>query len=186
MTRWVFRLIPVIGLLLSQSGCAGWIREWRTMIGESPESVTPDSESVSDPTAAIAYRHAHLAAPGGKVLARAVEMVEKEAYVVGACWDFINEIYNRAGFNRARRTNVYLKPETGLFADPGLIRPGDWVMYRNLPYGEIGHSALFVEWIDFDKRSALTIEYVGRNRRIPGRYREADLTKTWGIIRGRE
>jgi hypothetical protein len=136
--------------------------------------------------AVIARRHARGKTPGAKILSVAVSMVDKKTLVLGACWDFINAVYTKAGFTAKKRLTVYRQPETGPFADPAILKPGDWVMYRNLPYGEIGHSALFVEWIDFDKRSALTIEYVGGKRKIPGRYREADLTKIWGVTRGKE
>jgi hypothetical protein len=157
---------------------------------KSAEATTRVSEYkrtyVAKEIAVIAGQNATLKTPGGKVLAVAVQMVKDNEYVTGACWDFINTVYDRAGFTREKRVNIFIKPEKGPFVDPGLIRPGDWVMYRNLPYGEIGHSALFVEWLDFEERSALTIEYVGRNRMVPGRYRQADLSKTWGVVRGKE
>ncbi|HEQ72525.1 MAG TPA: hypothetical protein ENN69_08550 [Spirochaetia bacterium] len=136
--------------------------------------------------ARVAVRHAELPTPGGKVLTAGVLFVKRGDIILGACWDFVDTVYTRAGFPRNKRSSVYRAAETGPFADPALLRPGDWVMYRNLPYGEIGHSAIFVEWIDFEKRSALTIEYVGGNRTVPGRFREADLTKIFGIVRGTE
>jgi hypothetical protein len=160
---------------------------------EAPQKKEPQKQTseykrtyVAEEIAVIAKQNAALETPGGKVLAVAVQMVTDNEYVTGACWDFINTVYNRAGYPREKRVNIFMKPEKGPFADPGLIKPGDWVMYRNLPYGEIGHSALFVEWLDFEERSALTIEYVGRDRMVPGRYRQADLTKTWGVVRGKE
>ncbi|MBN1524269.1 MAG: hypothetical protein JW904_07305 [Spirochaetales bacterium] len=136
--------------------------------------------------AVIGKRHAALPTPGGKVLAVAHSIVSNGEIILGACWDFVNTVYGQAGYTSKKREKLYLEKETGPFADPGTLLPGDWVMYRNLPYGEIGHSAIFVEWIDFDRRSALTIEYVGGNRKVPGRYREADLTKIWGIYRGKD
>ncbi len=151
----------------------------------APRVGRPARETTVKSAAVIARRHARGKTPGAKILAVAVAMVDKKTLVLGACWDFINAVYTRAGFPAKKRATLYRQPETGPFADPALLQPGDWVMYRNLPYGEIGHSALFVEWIDFDKRSALTIEYVGGKRKIPGRYREADLTKIWGITRGK-
>jgi hypothetical protein len=66
------------------------------------------------------------------------------------------------------------------------INPATESCTATSPYGEVGHSASFVEWIDFDRRSALTIEYVGTNRKVPGRFREADITKTYGLVRGME
>jgi hypothetical protein len=140
----------------------------------------------AEAVAVIAYERARQKTPGGKVLSASIAMVNEKKIVAGACWDFVNAVYERAGFPLKKRITLHHQPETGPFADPGLLRSGDWVMYRNLPYGEIGHSAIFVEWIDFPKRSALTIEYVGGNRKEPGQYREADLTKIFGIVRGLE
>ncbi len=153
---------------------------------ERPRERRAAARGSIDSVAAVVVSHSGDDTPGGRVLAAAAAMVSEQKIVRGACWDFVNAVYNRAGFPGAERITIFKKPETGPFADPGVIRPGDWVMYRNLPYGEIGHSAVFVEWIDFGKRSALTVEYVGSNRRVPGQYREADLTKVWGVIRGKD
>ncbi|RPJ08043.1 MAG: hypothetical protein EHM28_05395 [Spirochaetaceae bacterium] len=135
--------------------------------------------------AAIGKRHAQGTGVGSKVLAAGDTMVFSKQVIVGGCWDFVNAVYIKAGFPADKREKIYMEKETGPFADPAMLQPGDWVMYRNLPYEEIGHSAIFVEWIDFSRRSALTIEYVGRSREMPGWYREADLTKIWGILRPR-
>jgi len=113
-------------------------------------------------------------------------MIEQEIIVIGACWDYINQVYDTAGFPESKRKNIFSGGKEGPFADPALIQPGDWIKYKNLPYGEISHSAIFVEWIDFDRRSALTIEYIGRDRDVPGWFREADITKVYGILRGVE
>jgi hypothetical protein len=177
-------MIVLTGLLVF-SGCAlfhtGSVKgRERSFIG------APLAELSVDTTSVISKKHASEKTPGGKVLAAANKMVKAETVVIGGCWDYINAVYNKAGFPGEKRKNIFMEKESGPFADPALLDPGDWVMYKNLPYGEIGHSAIFVEWIDFSKRSALTIEYVGANRAVPGRFREADLTKTWGIIRAEE
>lgn len=202
MRRLSYAIAVSIVFLMPLSGCFLTIsRSTRRASGEwtdrgpsadarsetSPTDETGSAEAVSaGAVSAVAYAHAREKTPGGRVLAAAVAMVSAKTIVVGVCWDFVNAVYNRAGFPGARRVSLFQQAETGPFADPGLLRPGDWVMYRNLPYGEIGHSAVFVEWIDFEKRSALTIEYVGGHRKEPGQYREADLTKVWGVIRGRD
>jgi len=134
----------------------------------------------------IARTYAISDTPGGKVLAAAVEMVDDKVIIIGGCWGYVNAVYEKAGFPDQKRVNLYNADKTGPYLDPSIILPGDWIMYRNLPYKEIGHSAIFVEWIDFERRSALTIEYVGGRRNIPGRYREADITKTFGLYRGTE
>lgn len=151
-----------------------------TPVTTKADTLTEEAISV------IARKYAALETPGGRVLKAAVEMVDQKVVVLGSCYGYVNQVYEKAQFPAEKRVKVYKAPEEGPYVDPGLIRPGDWIIYRNLPYGQIGHSAIFVEWIDFDRRSALTIEYVGINRDIPGRYREADITKTYGVLRGME
>jgi hypothetical protein len=130
--------------------------------------------------------YARFDTPGGKVLAVAADLVRKKEVIPGGCWTYVNAVYDRAGFPGDRREKIFSGDQKGPYGDHSLILPGDWIMYKNLPYKEIGHSAIFVEWIDFERRSALTIEYVGNNRKIPGRYREADITKLFGLLRGKE
>ncbi|MBN1699984.1 MAG: hypothetical protein JW881_20915 [Spirochaetales bacterium] len=134
----------------------------------------------------VARTHASSDTPGGRVLNSAVEMVDGKDLVLGSCWGYVNSVYEKAGLSKEKRGEIYKEKSSGPYADPSIITPGDWVMYCNLPYGGHGHSAIFVEWIDVERRSAITIEYVGNNRKIPGRYREADITNTYCIIRGTE
>lgn len=157
-----------------------------TVSDETRQPVNPGRGTSVESVRQVVLFYAEDKTPGGKVLQAAVTMIDEKEIIVGSCWGYINGVYNKAGFTSDKRESVYRQPETGPFADPTAIRPGDWVAYKNLPYGEIGHSAIFVEWIDFQKRSALTIEYAGMDRREPGRYREADLTKIFGIVRGKE
>jgi len=146
-------------------------------------SKTAASDLSFEALKAVLYRHASQSFPGAKVLAAALLMLEQGVVVKGSCWGYVNAVYDKAGFPPDKRKTVFKSPEQGPYADPSYLKPGDWVMYRNLPYGEIGHSAIFVEWIDFYKRSALTVEYAGLNRLEPGRLREADLTKVYQILR---
>ncbi|MBN2353192.1 MAG: hypothetical protein JXD23_11525 [Spirochaetales bacterium] len=184
-------VLPLSGCIITISrstrlASSEWNDRAAPRTGDRPRTRRPAETGSVDSVSAVVAAHAEEKTPGARVLAAAAAMVGEKKIVLGACWDFVNAVYKRAGFPGAKRVTIFKEPETGPFADPGVIRPGDWVMYRNLPYGEIGHSAVFVEWIDFDKRSALTVEYVGSNRKVPGQYREADLTKVWGVIRGKD
>lgn len=156
--------------------------EYETAKPESTDKKPADLSA--DSIIIIAEKNSKADTTGGTVLGTAVEMIEEEIIVTGACWDYINEVYNKAGFPLEKRKTIFSSSKDGPYANPGLIQPGDWLMYKNLPYGEISHSAIFVEWIDFERRSALTIEYIGRNRDVPGWFREADITKVYGILRG--
>jgi hypothetical protein len=132
----------------------------------------------------IARQHAKGKGPGAKVIGAALRLLENGTVVVGSCWDYVNRAYDDAGFTSKKRSVVWKEPEGGPYIDPTSVRPGDWIMFRNLTFGNIGHSSIFVEWIDIEKRSALTIEYAGQNRRIPGRFREYDITKCYCVLRG--
>jgi hypothetical protein len=136
--------------------------------------------------AVIAKRRSAGASTGAAVLRTALDMMEKKTVVVGACWDFVNKAFNDAGFPSSKRETVFKGTEKGPYADPTLIKPGDWLYFVNLTFGNVGHSAIFVEWIDFDKRSAITIEYIGQKKEMPGRFREYDITKCYAIFRGRQ
>lgn len=186
MMKRLFIISIVFGLLFLGACATAKTSTATAQKGDAPQPGNPE-RNVSVATAqVVAMRHAQEKTPGAKVLQTAIAMVNAGEIILGSCGDYVNAVYTRAGFTAEKRGNVYLQPETGPYAEPSILKPGDWVMYKNLPYGEIGHSAIFVEWIDFQKRSALTIEYVGNSRSVPGRYREADLTKLWGVVRGKE
>jgi hypothetical protein len=122
--------------------------------------------------------------PGQEVLAAGhrIAVVEKKV-IQGSCWDFVNAVYHAAGFPERDRVPVFLGKQAGPYADPSTIQPGDWVMHRNLEYGEIEHSSIFVQWLDSERFVALTLDYAGMNRTVPGRYSEHRYGKVFAILR---
>jgi hypothetical protein len=166
---------------------------------KSEESGKSESDSVEKESSApvkagdltlesVSVHTAHFAkgdTAGARVLDAGLDMLEKGTIVVGSCWDYVNRVYTDAGFTADKRLTLYRTKETGPYIDPLLILPGDWIQFRNLTFGSIGHSAIFAGWIDFDRRIAITIEYAGQNRNEPGRYREYDITKCYGLLRGK-
>jgi hypothetical protein len=133
--------------------------------------------------AEIGRRYAALPGPGGAVLKAAVARIEAGTVLKGSCWDFVNACYAAAGYTGKRIKLVYSAKSAGPFADPALLRPGDWASFRNIYSGSVDHSAIFVEWLDLDSRAALTIDYPGEGRDEPGRYRVSELSKLWMIQR---
>ena len=121
---------------------------------------------------------------GRRVLAtgRQMALVDR-AVIVGACWDYANTIYKRAGFPANRRETVFNKPKTGPFADPLLFRPGDFLSYSHDEKGEWVHSAIFVDWTDKGSRIALMLTYVGRRQRIPALYARNELSHVFRVVR---
>lgn len=104
--------------------------------------------------------------------------------IPGGCWHYANEVYNRAGYPPEKRDIVFKgDKDDGPYADPDLIRPGDWLYYINHWYGKTEHSAIFVDWVDYDDRIGLMLSYGGESRREPARYRPYDLTDVYHIVR---
>jgi len=183
------RAILALCAILFTGSCA-------TLQGQDPAGEKPIAPAAAgaprapdlsvDSAAVIAKRFSEGASTGAAVLRTALEMMEKKTLVVGACWDFVNRAFTDAGFPASKRETVFKGTGKGPYADPTLIKPGDWLYFVNLTFGNVGHSAIFVEWIDFDARSAITIEYIGQKKEMPGRFREYDITKCYAIFRGKK
>ena len=121
---------------------------------------------------------------GRKVLETSRSMISNLDIVVGGCWDYINGVYNRAGFLSSQRVTVYKSKFRGPYADSQLIMPGDWIYFVNHSYRDIEHSAIFVAWGDEEKKEALMVNYVGGNQKKPGTYKVFVLDNVYNIIRG--
>jgi nitrogen fixation protein FixH len=122
--------------------------------------------------------------PGQRVLSTAylISFTNREV-IKGSCWDFVNAVYTRAGYGEKNRMTLFKSVKKGPYADTDLLIPGDWVAHVNAEYGNVEHSAIFVHWIDKEKKIAETIDYAGMNREEPGRFREHQLTMVYMIIR---
>lgn len=110
-------------------------------------------------------------------------MIETQQIVLGSCWDYINAVYDRAGFLSRRRSIIFKSKQAGPYLMDDTIEPGDWLYFINHSYNDVEHSALFVDWIDFEAKIALTIAYAGGNRQKPARYKTYDLRSVYNIIR---
>jgi hypothetical protein len=106
--------------------------------------------------------------------------------VRGSCWDFINKVYSNAGYPSARRETVYKKKKGSKFVSPKLLQPGDWVYHINYSYHNVGHSAIFVCWKDYENKIAITLSYAGQNKSTPGKYGTYDLSGIYNIMRAKE
>ena len=105
--------------------------------------------------------------------------------IIGSCWDFVNEVYKRAGVANTKKT-IFKSKQKGPYAKPNLVKPGDWVYHINKNYNNIEHSAIFVCWKDFEKKLAITLSYAGMNRSVPASYGTYDLSNIFGIFRPNE
>lgn len=122
--------------------------------------------------------------PGLHVLSvgRQICFVDKEL-IVGSCWDFVNAVYTRAGYVGKKRETVFKSTKAGPFATVETIRPGDWLFFLNQEYGGIEHSAIFVGWVNKERKIAKTLDYVGGKRAKVGKYNSHDLSFVYNIIR---
>ena len=126
--------------------------------------------------------------PDNKILktGRQMTLVDK-LILVGGCWDYANAVYTRAGYPPAKRKIIFESDKAkGPYADLSMVQPGDWLYFINDQYGNIEHSAIFIDWIDFDSGRGLMLSYGGEHRRAPARYLSYDLSQTYVIVRPRE
>ncbi len=143
--------------------------------------IEPDIQTTSpDPLLQAEY---HASAPGKAILEIGRKMVFDEKVIVrGSCWDYINEVYKRAGYG-SDKTIIFKSVKSGPYADIGEIQPGDWLYYINYSYYGVEHSGIFVYWKDYDNKIGVTLSYGGEKRNEPGRYREYDLKSVYYITR---
>jgi hypothetical protein len=141
-------------------------------------------------------------APGERILAVGGKIVDSGIQRVGNCGEFVEAVYNCAGYREECQPNLSGRCRFNVFGSEGnkggpylekwdIIRPGDWIMYINLEYDETGgttHSTIFVCWIDKEKKIARTLNFVGkdkmgRDRPGAGEYAPRTLTKVYCIRR---
>jgi hypothetical protein len=124
------------------------------------------------------------ATPRGRIiLETSRSMIKDQVIVVGSCWDYINAVYNRAQYPANKRVTTLKSKMKGPFADSSEILPGDWLYFINYSFKEVDHSGIFVEWINFEKKTAVVMSYRGGKHRAPATYRIYDLKNVYYIIR---
>ncbi len=129
----------------------------------------------------LAEKNADVA--GKAILEVGRKMALKEKTIVkGSCWDYINEVYKRAGYGTNKKV-VYKSKKKGPYVNISKIKPGDWLYYINHSYHGVEHSGIFVYWKDYNKKIGVTLSYGGESRNEPGRYREYDLKSVYYITR---
>lgn len=121
-----------------------------------------------------------------KILAQARIMTTVQRSIIpGSCWDYINAVWNRAGFPLKLRNTVFKGTTKGPYAKPDDIQPGDWLYFINRSYHNSTHSSMFVSWADKTKMRGYVLSYTGRRRATPARYKIYDLRRTYQIIRAK-
>lgn len=129
---------------------------------------------------------AQLDTPGGKVLKAALKEIQEKVIIKGSCWDWVNHVFTKAGYPWGKRKRIFYTKKSGPYADLTLLKAGDWIMFKNLSYGNVAHSGIFLYWVDKKNNYAMVLSYRGEQSETPGRYKIYDLTYLFGIDRGKE
>ncbi|MBC7712228.1 MAG: hypothetical protein H7177_02755 [Rhizobacter sp.] len=145
-------------------------------------------QPVNDKTAEEILDQAEKSAtPGGrKVLEVSRSMIASQEIIIGGCWDYINGVYNRAGFPDSARVTTYKSKFQGPYFKSEDITTGDWLYFVNHSFSESEHSAIFVTWTNFDTREALMVSYVGGKKKKPATYKLFKLNKVYNVFRPKE
>lgn len=149
----------------------------------------PKSEPEPEPSSSVremddVFNNALIASKEGRaILKQGSHMALKEKAIIrGSCWDWINTVFHRAGF--ANNNHIVFKgKKNGPYVNNSKIRPGDWLYYVNHSYKRVGHSGIFVRWVDFDKKIGMILSYAGEGRKKPGRYKAYNLKDVYFIKR---
>lgn len=120
---------------------------------------------------------------GRRILEASRAMIANREVIVGGCWDYINTVYQRAGYSANQRDTIFKSKLQGPYLQTDRILPGDWLYFVNHSYGDTEHSAIFVDWIDEEKKSALMVSYVGGNQKKPAIYKKYIINNIYNVIR---
>lgn len=123
---------------------------------------------------------------GRRVLEASRSMISNQEIFVGGCWNYINEVYERGGTSSKLRQTVYKSKFQGPYAKSDLIEAGDWLYFVNHSFSDSEHSAIFVTWIDENKKEALMVNYIGGNKKTPGTYKRFILDEVYNVLRAQD
>jgi hypothetical protein len=123
---------------------------------------------------------------GRKILEMSRVMINNGDIVLGSCWDYIDAIFNRAGYPQRNRNTIFKSKLLGPYLDNiDVLAPGDWLYFINHSFGDSEHSGIFVAWTNYAKKEALMVSYSGGDQAIPARYKTYDLSSVYNIMRPR-
>lgn len=123
---------------------------------------------------------------GRRILETSRSMISDQEIIVGGCWNYINKVYDRAGYSSKQRLTVFKSKFKGPYVKADRLVPGDWLYFVNHSYSGSEHSAIFVDWTDEEKKMALMVSYEGENRKKPAMYKEYNLSNIYNIIRAND
>jgi len=154
--------VLVLTTISSTSARTNSYQKYKTFIKSAETKATPSSSKVMQ-----TIRH----------------MVENKVIIRGACWDYLNVAFTRAGYPQGKRTIIHKGIKRGPYAKSSQIKVGDWLYYINHSYHNIEHSGLFIGWVNYAKKQGLIMSYAGEGRAEPARYKIYDLSHVYHIMR---
>ncbi len=165
MKNYSFFILFLFILLLTVPGSSSRIstyQKYKTFIEQAESKATP---------------------PAKKVMRTIRHMVEDKVIIRGACWDYLNVAFTKAGYPAEKRAMIHKGTKRGPYVKSAKIQIGDWLYYINHSYHDIEHSGLFIGWINYAKRQGLIMSYAGEGRAEPARYKIYDLSHVYHIMR---
>lgn len=123
---------------------------------------------------------------GRRVLEASRSMISNQEIFVGGCWNYINEVYDRSGAPSKQRQTIFKSKLKGPYAKTEDIMAGDWLYFVNHSFSDSEHSAIFVTWINEDKKEALMVNYIGGNKKTPGTYKRFILDEVYNVFRAQD
>jgi hypothetical protein len=162
------KILLIFGLLIGLMSCA---------------SASRDKDKFKNSEEFLELAEANASAGGRRVLEASRIMISEQELHIGGCWNYINAVYERAGFPSKQRETVYKSKFNGPYVKSDVIQAGDWLYFVNHSFSESEHSAIFVTWIDEDKKEALMVNYVGGNKKKPGTYKRFILDEVYNVFR---
>jgi hypothetical protein len=152
----------------------------------SSNSIHSSSDNTNQHLDKFQLSEIHTTSVGKRILDTSKSMIEDREIIVGGCWNYVNKVYERAGFLPKDRVTVFKSKFKGPYIDADLIEPGDWLYYVNHSYSDVEHSGIFIGWTNKEKREALMVSYPGENRRQPASYKTYNLDNIYNVIRAKD
>lgn len=122
--------------------------------------------------------------PANRVMQTAYRMSFYDNFIIqGSCWGFVNSVFTRIESDTIHKKDIYFEKKPGPYAPIDMLQPGDWIYHVNYEYNQIEHSAIFIGWIDYEKGLAITLSYVGLNRKQSGKFGIHNLNSVYAIFR---
>jgi len=188
------RIGPMIQPVDEDIVLAGGARIGPLVFGEEAAAAEPEAAEPEPPVARRRTRRAPAHPPGPRLhpdpgvhsILTARRMMANGERILGSCYKYLSEVYERAGHRSWRKRRIVYRAERdGPYADLSQVRPGDWLYIVNDPYRTpVGtHSVMFVRWIDRTNGHASVISHPGWGTPHTGAERTYDISRTYRIIR---